>query len=243
MPARVHHAVVALALLVGTTSCTGADADRPAGSTAHSITPLFERIAAPSVAPAQFEGEAVAVFGEALVDAGYAETAEFAALTTFDIVTLLPSPLRTEQQFLRHSDRMTARMAAEYRGVVERAFAGDAAAGDALYAARFFFNDDDEYQPRKGGPIVVDHVIEDPQVFVERGAGRDQLEVSFVQRADMLVQKNGAPAVWHLTKTATFWLDPGPPGDSRRWRIDGMDVAWSSDAPGQGTGPSGAASA
>jgi hypothetical protein len=231
-----------LSIVLAASSCsagTGSPAATRTSGAAPSGTPLFERVADPEVEPATFTGEPVEVFGSAAVDAGYAETAEFAALTTFHLGTLLPGPLRQPQQFLRHSDRMTAEMAQEHRDIVDRAFAGDPDAADALFPARVYFNEDDDYLPRETGPLVVEHVIEDPQVFVERGAGRDQLEVSFVESADLLVQEDGTPAVWRLTKTATYWLDPAPPGDSHRWRIDGIDMEWTSDLPQAGSSAQG----
>lgn len=199
-------------------------------------TPWRHRVAEAVVAPAKIGGEPVDVFGRQAVQAGYAEAAEFAAATTFDEMLLVPTPYRGKAQFLRHVSRMTPSMAAGYNDLLDAAWDGDQEAADMLFAMRYYFVGDGDGDLQETGPLVLDHVIEDPQAFVERGLGRAQLAVSFVQRGDVRMVDDGEAVLVRYTKTATYWLDPAPPGDSHRWRIDFQDVAWTADEPVPDTG-------
>lgn len=199
-------------------------------------TPWRHRVAEPVVEPGSFGDEPVAAFGRAGVKAAYAETVRFAADTTFDEILLVPSPYRRAEQFLTQVSRMSMDMADDYNAMVEAAWAGDTAAADRLFAARFYFDDDPDYRVQPTGPLVLDHVIEDPQMFVEHGAGPARPEVTFIQRGDVRMQVDGEDVLVRHTKRATYRLVPAPPGDAFRWRIDGTYIEWDTADPVPDTG-------
>jgi hypothetical protein len=233
------------ALLVGSVVLLGTDGcgfpDVPASAAAPTTeapvhTAWRHRVAEPVVEPGRFGDEPAAEFGRAGVKAAYAETVRFAADTTFDEMLLVPTPYRGKAQFLRHVSRMSMDMATDYGAMVDAAWDGDTAAADELFACRFYFDDDPAYRLQATGPLVLDHVIEDPQMYVERGTGVAQPEVSFVQRGDVRMQVDGEDVLVRYIKTATYWLVPAPPGDAFRWRIDGYYIDWDTADPVPDTG-------
>jgi hypothetical protein len=232
---------VVVAVLLGIGGCAFGDIPTKKYAAAPSSeapidTPWMHRVAEPVVAPAPIQSEAVKVFGREAAEAAYAETVEFASDTTFDELLLVPSPYRGKFQFLLGVSRMTADMAGEYNAIVDAAWDGDQDAADTMFAYRFFFDDDPDYTVQDTGPLVLDHVIEDPQLVVERGLGFDRPEVSFIQRGDVRMRVDGEDVLVRFTKTATYWLAPALPGNSFRWRIDGCDIQWTSADPVPDTG-------
>ena len=105
-----------------------------------------------------------------------------------------------------------------------------------VFAHRFFFDDDPDYTVQATGPLVLNHVIEEPRVFVERGPERAQPGVSFVERGDVRMRVDGEDVLVRFTKTATYWLAPTPAGDSFRWRIDDCALEWTAAEPVPDTG-------
>ena len=199
-------------------------------------TPWLHRVAEPLVAPAPVKGEAAKIFGREAMEAAYAETVAFASDTTFDEMLLVPSPYRGKQQFLTEVSRMTAGMAEDYNAIVDAAWDGDQDAVQTVFAHRFFFDDDPDYMVQATGPLVLDHVIEDPHLFVERGPDREQPGVSFTQRGDVRMRVAGEDVLVRFIKTATYGLAPAPSGDSLRWRIDDCALEWTAAEPVPVTG-------
>lgn len=244
MRSHAHRATTlaaALAVLLGTGACGFPDVparEHAAAPTSEAPveTPWLHRVAEPVVEPASVKGEAAKVFGREPMEAAYAEAVAFASDTTFDEMLLVPSPYRGKQQFLTEISRMTADMAHDYNAVVDAAWDGDQDAVETVFAYRFFFDDDPDYTVQATGPLVLNHVIEEPHVFVERGPERAQPGVSFVERGDVRMRVDGEDVLVRFTKTATYWLAPTPAGDSFRWRIDDCALEWTAAEPVPDTG-------
>jgi hypothetical protein len=185
------------------------------------------RVEPPDVVRLNFRaGEPTDVFGRRAVAQGYAEAVWFAAATTFAAQTLLPGPWQNEGAFTRHSSRMTADMARENQETVRDCFDGNVDACDLMYAWRFNYVEDDAYQLRTRGPVLVHHVIHEAGVWVDRSSGEPQLAVRFEQRGDLRVRQDGENVLVPLVKDATYWLVPAPEGTSYSWQIDDIDVSW-----------------
>jgi hypothetical protein len=238
---RATALLLSAAVALTTSGCVAAPvalfADVPAPATETPVeTPWRHRVAEPVVEPAPIEGEPVEVFGRAAVEAAYDETVEFAANTTFDEMLLVPTPYRGKAQFLRHVSRMTATMSGEWNALVTDAWNGDQDALEGVFACRFFFNHEPGYRIQETGPLVLEHVIEDPEIAVARDEGIEAPQVSFVQRGDVRMRVDGEDVLVRHIKTATYWLAPAPPGDAYRWRIDGYDITWETADPVPDTG-------
>ena len=167
------------------------------------------------------------MFGRRQVARGYAEAVWFASATTFAAQTLLPGPWQTEGAFTRHTSRRTAEMAETTAETVADCFAGDDDGCGRVYGWRFnFLPEEEDHQFQTEGPLIVDHVIHEAAVWVDRTYGEPQLAVRFEQRGELRVRRDGEDVLVPLVKDATYYLEPAPGGTTYSWGTDGIDVQW-----------------
>jgi hypothetical protein len=191
--------------------------------------PTVERISAR-------EGEPTEAFGRRSVVRAYAETVWYATATTFSLNTMWDTPLRGPAQFTRHTSRLTAEAASELRTTAGQCFDGDSDACGMLHAQRFYWTEWDEYELQPRGPLLVDHAIREPYLWMDRSGEEPQLVVRFEQRADVRVRRDGVDLLLPLTKDTSFWLVPAPEGTNHDWQIDFIQADWSQQAPRPDTG-------
>ena len=241
LPARRLAAAV-LGVAVATAGCG------PAGAPADGEEPPFPgveeavhqsqgKVPPPTVERLGFRtGEPTALFGRRQVAQGYAEAVWFASATTFAAQTLLPGPWQNPGAFPRHSSRMTADMAKETRTTVEACWDVDPDACDLLHSWRFYLVEDDRYELQAEGPFVVNHVIHEAGVWVDRTEDEPHLAVRFEQRGDLRVRMDGEDVLVPLVKDATYGLVPAPEGTTYAWQIGWIDVSWVELEPRPDTG-------
>jgi hypothetical protein len=226
-------ALFAASTLMVLTACAGDDLDGPAedaevtqaDGTAAPTTPAVEdRIQDASIAPGDFSGEALAVFGREQVHAGYEEMSQFANEVTFD-ADLLPAENPAAADFEAVAARMTPRAAADLQNQVARARDGDAEAVEALEGISFWGLAGEGVSYHTDGPIVINHTISNPRVEVDHSTGAPRLGVTFDQAAQARILSDGEPTIVPMSKTITYWLVPSSSGE-RTWDIDGTRSSW-----------------
>ena len=239
----IHVLITLFAVALGATAGCGGpmtadvapDASSPA-ATASTQPAERERIGQAQVQEGHFDGEAVEVFGQERVNAGYAEMVAFAQASTF-VEALMPKrDGRTAEDFNAPAQWMTPKMAEDYRAIVDRALAGDEQAISTLQGVSYFGMGGPDAEFVSDGPLVVNHQINNPTAVLDRSAGYDRLQVSFEQRGDLRITSDGSGWLVPLDKTASYWLVPAPGGSGRTWLIDGFNTRWNAGTPTADTG-------
>jgi hypothetical protein len=225
-------AILAFGLALTLSACGGgteqavSDAGETASAPATSV--VDDRIQAPAVAPGNFSGEAVEVFGQDRVNAGYEETVDYATAITFDEDLLPVREGRTAADFEAATGRMTPSAAEGLRETIRRAVAGDEEAQSSLEGVVFYDLGGDGVTYHASGPIVVNRGITNPSVAVDRSTGSERLQVTFDESGDLRVLVTGSPSTVTMYKTTTYWLTPAPEGSGHTWLIDGIQSSWGS---------------
>lgn len=234
---RMAAVSLAGALSVGLVACGAAPTSDAAGSSSSPVSraaatpsaatpPPTARIEQAALAPAQFSGPAVDLFGADDVQTAYEEVGAYLNLTTFNESLMARDASAEDFEFA--TAYMTPSMATDYRATVQRALsADDADASVNLNTMSFYQIDgnDEGITFRSDGPLVTDHTIGNPQVSVSQ---QGSLKVVVTETAQWHVNVNGAPSIVPVTKTSTFFLVPGqgtgnPPNS---WLINGTQASW-----------------
>jgi len=224
-------------LSVGVGACGNADVhDATPGETGSPVAtapatqteeaPASARVEAAVLTPATFSGPVADQFGTERVQSAYTEVGEYLTRTSFNEDLLHSNPAPTADKFELATQYMTPSIAADYRTTVQKALAGDEAAGTDLNSMSFYdIESDDAITPPSGGQIVTGHSVSNPQVSVsEQGS----LKMTVTETATWHLNQNGSPIQTPVTKTSTFYLTPNDVGGPPPWLINGISSNWAS---------------
>jgi hypothetical protein len=230
MPQRIPRGAVAAVLGVATLATTGCG---PIGLVAEeaplfpgveeAVNPSLGRVEPPTVERLNFRtGPATATFGRREVARGYAAAVWFATATSFTLQTL-DSRYHSIGAFTRHSSRMTPEFADEVDQLAWECFDGDEQSCGWLGAMRVYGLEGNGLTLQQDGPLVVDHVIHEAEVWVDDWSDEPTLGVRFEEQASVRMTKAGENWLVPVVKDANYWLVPGPEGDAVTWRVADID--------------------
>jgi len=181
------------------------------------------RVQPPTVERLNFrDGPATATFGRRDVARGYAEAVGFATATSFTLHTL-DARYHSIGAFTRYSSRMSPEFSEEMEWLARDCFDGDETACGWLGSMRVYGLEGDGFALQEDGPLVVDHVIHEAEVWPEEGDDDPVLSVRFEELASVRMTKAGESWLLPVVKDSTYWLVPAPASDEFGWRVDGID--------------------
>ena len=233
----------AVLLLVGSvllTACsdepdsTGtAAAETTASATTASATPgpvpVPVPVALPGIEPARaapidLTGAAVDEFGADEVQRAYDWVVGYLDMTTFRPEIIQNDPARTAAAYEFATEHMTPEMAANYRALVDAAFADEPDAGVRL-CVHSFFNVNSTPDMAFREPLVADHTVTGPVASV---GAEGQLVIAVREDGTFQLTHSGQASHLHIWKDVTLTLVPG--AGPHEWLVESYEGTWQQDA-------------